>query len=113
MSLTDLADEKVSFFDAAILIFSPLAGLRPSRSGVTLTSNLPNPDRDTSAPVAAASTMSLKNVLNDGLGLRFAYAMHLSDLAMSSVVFIAGVPSDFIRGVHGMAPALCHYCVRA
>ena len=26
-SLTDLADEKVSFFDAAILIFSPLAGL--------------------------------------------------------------------------------------
>jgi hypothetical protein len=28
--LTDLADEKVSFFDAAILIFSPLAEAHPS-----------------------------------------------------------------------------------
>jgi hypothetical protein len=59
-SLTDLADEKVSFFDAAILIFSPLAGLGPSRSGVALTLNFPNPGSDTSAPLAAASTMSLK-----------------------------------------------------
>ena len=58
--MTDLADEKVSFFDAAILIFSPLAGLRPSRSGVALTLNFPNPGSDTSAPLAAASTMSLK-----------------------------------------------------
>jgi hypothetical protein len=58
--LTDLADEKVSFFDAAILIFSPLAGLRPSRSGVALTLNFPNPGSDTSTPLAAASTMSLK-----------------------------------------------------
>src|SRR5260370_25813502 len=59
-SLTDLADEKVSFFDAAILIFSPLAGLRPSRSGVDLTLKFPNPGIDTSAPLAAASTMSFK-----------------------------------------------------
>ena len=43
-SLTDLAAEKVSFFDAAILIFSPFAGLRPSRSGVALTLNFPKPD---------------------------------------------------------------------
>jgi hypothetical protein len=57
-SLTDLADEKVSFFDAAILIFSPFAGLRPSRSGVALTLNFPNPGSDTSAPLAAAPTMS-------------------------------------------------------
>ena len=49
--MTDLADEKVSFFDAAILIFSPLAGLRPSRCGVALTLNFPNPGSDTSAPV--------------------------------------------------------------
>jgi hypothetical protein len=28
-------------------------------------------------------------------------------------VFIAGVPSDLMRGVHGMAPARCHYCVIA
>jgi hypothetical protein len=54
-SLTDLADEKVSFLDAAILIFSPFAGLRPSRSGVALTLNFPNPGSDTSAPLAAAS----------------------------------------------------------
>ena len=47
--MTDLADEKVSFFDAAILIFSPLAGLSPSRSGVALTLNFPNPGSDTSA----------------------------------------------------------------
>jgi hypothetical protein len=38
-SLTALAEEKESFFDAAILIFSPLAGLRPSRSGEALTLN--------------------------------------------------------------------------
>jgi hypothetical protein len=38
-----LAGEKESFFDAAILIFSPLAGLRPSRSGEALTLNFPNP----------------------------------------------------------------------
>jgi hypothetical protein len=34
--MTDLADEKVSFLDAAILIFSPFAGWRPSRSGVAI-----------------------------------------------------------------------------
>jgi hypothetical protein len=41
-SFTALAGEKESFFDAAILIFSPLAGLRPSRSGEALTLNLPS-----------------------------------------------------------------------
>jgi hypothetical protein len=35
-SLTAVAGEKESFFDAAILIFSPFAGLRPSRSGERL-----------------------------------------------------------------------------
>jgi ROS/MUCR transcriptional regulator protein len=54
--LTDLADEKVSFFDAAIVILSPLAGLRPSRLGVVLTLNFPKPGSETSAPLAAAST---------------------------------------------------------
>src|SRR5208283_4608687 len=59
-SLTDFAEANVSFFDAAILIFSPLPGLRPSRSGVVLTLNFPKPGSDTSAPLAAASTMSFK-----------------------------------------------------
>jgi hypothetical protein len=74
--LTDFADEKVSFFDAAILIFSPLAGLRPSRSGVALTLNLPNPGSETSCRVHDV----FQDVLDDGLGVRFAYAMSLSDL---------------------------------
>ena len=41
--MTALADEKVSFFDDAILILSPFGGLRPSRSGVTSTLNFPTP----------------------------------------------------------------------
>jgi hypothetical protein len=45
-SFTALAGEKESFFDAAILIFSPLAGLRPSRSGEALTLNFPNPAKE-------------------------------------------------------------------
>ena len=77
--MTDLADEKVSFFDAAILIFSPFAGLRPSRSGVALTLNFPNPGSDTSAPLAAASTMSFK--MSSTIDLACALLRHgLSDL---------------------------------
>ena len=34
-SLTALPGVNVSFFDAAILIVAPVAGLRPSRSGVS------------------------------------------------------------------------------
>ena len=48
-SFTALAGEKESFFDAAILIFSPLAGLRPSRSGEALTLNFPNPAKEASS----------------------------------------------------------------
>jgi hypothetical protein len=60
-SLTDLADEKVSFFDAAILIFSPLAGLRPSRCGVALTLNFPKPGSDTSAPARTRRRSALRS----------------------------------------------------
>jgi hypothetical protein len=52
-----LAGEKDSFFDAAISIFSPLAGLRPSRSGEALTLNFPNPAKETSSSLAAALMM--------------------------------------------------------
>lgn len=41
-SLIALPGMKVSFFDSAILIVAPIAALRPSRSGVSLTLNLPN-----------------------------------------------------------------------
>src|SRR5208283_450353 len=112
-SLTDLADEKVSFLDAAILILSPLAGLRPSRSGITLTLNLPNPGRDTSAPLAAASTMSFKMSSTMDLACALLTPCPSAIFATSSVVFIAGVPSDLMRGVHAMAPARSHHCVIA
>src|SRR3546814_8890721 len=60
LSLTALAAAKVSFFDAAIWIVSPLAGLRPSRAGLSLTLNLPKPGSEISAPVAAASVNATK-----------------------------------------------------
>src|SRR5271166_2818470 len=89
-SLTDLPDEKVSFFDAAILIFSPLAGLRPSRSGVALTLNFPNPGSDTSAPLAAASTMSFRKSSTIDLACTLLTPCASASFATSSVVFIGG-----------------------
>jgi hypothetical protein len=57
-----LAGEKESFFDAAILIFSPFAGLRPSRSGEALTLNFPKPGNDTSPSLAAPLTMLFRTL---------------------------------------------------
>ena len=37
-------------FEAAIWIFSPVAGLRPSRAERAETLNLPKPENDTSLP---------------------------------------------------------------
>src|SRR5271166_4306073 len=48
---------RTRFNDAAILVFSPLAGLRPSHSGVSLTLDLPKPGSEASSPLAAAFTM--------------------------------------------------------
>src|SRR5271166_6275218 len=107
-SLTDLADEKVSFFDAAILILSPFAGLRPSRSGVALTLNFPNPGSDTSAPLAAASTMSFKMSSTIDLACALLTPWVSESLATSSDVFIAEVPCDSIRGVYAMPLPTCH-----
>ena len=53
-SFTALAGE---LFDAAILIFSPLAGLRPSRSGRSLTLELLEILQETASSLAAALTM--------------------------------------------------------
>src|ERR1700730_12403835 len=112
-SLTDLADEKESFFDAAILIFSPFAGLRPSRSGVALTLNFPKPGSDTSAPLAAESTMSLKMSSTIDLACTLLTPCASAIFATSSAVFIAEVPNDLILGVHGMATEPRHYRVIA
>src|ERR1700733_1041291 len=107
-SLTDLADEKVSFFDAAILIFSPFAGLRPSRSGVALTLNFPKPGSDTSAPLAAASKIFFMMSSTIDLACALLTPCVSASFATSSVVFIAGVPSDSLRGVYGTTPSPCH-----
>ena len=58
--MTALAGEKVSFFEAAILIVAPVEGLRPSRSAVALTLNLPKPFKEISSPLAAASAIAAK-----------------------------------------------------
>jgi hypothetical protein len=72
-SFTALAGEKETFFDAAILIFSPLAGLRLSRSGKALTLNFPNPAKETSSSLAAALTMLFQHAIQNRLRLRFGY----------------------------------------
>jgi enoyl-CoA hydratase/carnithine racemase len=103
-SFTALAGEKESFFDAAILIFSPLAGLRPSRSGEALTLNFPNPAKETSSSLAAALTM-LVNMLS-----RIACACAL-DMSLASATIVTS--SDFEvfvpapRYGHFPAPAIC------
>jgi hypothetical protein len=60
LSLTALAGVKASFRAAAIWIGSPVAGLRPSRAGVALTLNLPNPLIETSSYFEAASAIAEK-----------------------------------------------------
>src|ERR1700733_13387673 len=100
-SLTDLADEKVSFFDVAILIFSPFAGLRPSRSGVALTLNFPKPGSDTSAPLATASKIFFMMSSTIDLACALLTPCVSASFATSSVTFIAGVPSDSRRLWHG------------
>ncbi len=54
LSFTAIAMVNVSFFDALIVMPSPVAGLRPSRSALSLTLNLPKPLSDSSSPLAAA-----------------------------------------------------------
>ena len=48
-SFSALAGVKASFFDAATLMVAPVPGLRASRSGVSLTLNLPKPGIEVSA----------------------------------------------------------------
>jgi hypothetical protein len=100
--LTDLADEKVSFFDAAILIFSPFAGLRPSRSGVALTFR---------AACRGVDNV-LEDVVDDGLGLHFAYAMRISDLCDEFGCVHSGFLENRKGGLYRIASKSCHYAWR-
>ena len=47
---------------AAILIASPVAGLRPSRAARCTTTNLPNPGRVTSLPAVSCAAISAKTL---------------------------------------------------
>lgn len=58
LSLTAFAAENVNLREAAILIVSPVAGLRPSRAGVLFTLNFSKPLSAISSPFAAASAMA-------------------------------------------------------
>lgn len=57
LSFSPFAAVNATFFEAAILIASPVAGLRPSRSGRSLTVNLPNPGIVTSSSFTAAAAI--------------------------------------------------------
>ncbi len=57
-SLSALAGVKARFLEAATVIFSPVAGLRPSRSSEALALNFPNPGIEVSASELAASAMA-------------------------------------------------------
>src|SRR5690606_33598416 len=61
-SLMALAGKKASLLEAAILMASPVAGLRPLRSALCLTLNLPKPGIDVSAPDWAASAICAKTL---------------------------------------------------
>lgn len=52
-----LGGRKSSFREAPIFIYSPLVGLRPSRSGVSSTLQFPNRGSEISAPFAAGLVM--------------------------------------------------------
>jgi hypothetical protein len=64
-----LDERKGSLFDAAILIFSPLAGLRPSRSGEALTLNKSSQRNFVVAHRSADD--AFQQALQNRLGLRF------------------------------------------
>src|ERR1700684_4105406 len=88
-SFTALAGEKESFFDAAILIFSPLAGLRPSRSGEALTLNFPNPAKETSSSLAAALTMLFSTLARIACACALDMSLASATIVTSSEEFIS------------------------
>ena len=57
-SFSALAGEKATFLPAAIVIAAPVAGLRPSRSAVSLRVNLPKPAIATSSPAETAAPIA-------------------------------------------------------
>jgi hypothetical protein len=64
-----LAGAKESFFEAAMVIVSPVVGLRPWRSARSITLKRPNPASVTSSPALAAAAIAANCGIQDLFGL--------------------------------------------
>lgn len=93
-----LAGVKVSFLEAAIAIVAPVDGLRPSRAGLSLTLNLPNPGRLVSAPLTAASAIALKTLST------------IVFLSPCQVVLGCDLFGDLIGSCHGTSSVFSRFC---
>src|SRR5207248_246131 len=74
-------------FDAAIWIFSPVRGLRPSDAARDATENVPKPTRRTSSPPFSASAMASNTASTALLASDFFISVLLLTLSTSSFLF--------------------------
>src|SRR5208283_4747342 len=107
-SFSALAGEQVSFREAAILIFSPLVGLRPSRSGVSLTLNFPNPGSEISSPFAAALMMLFSMLSTIPCACVLLTLCASAIFATSSDVFTSGFLKNRMGGLYRIESKRCH-----
>ncbi len=116
-SFTALAGRKVSFLDAAIWIASPVAGLRPSRAGLSFTLNLPNPLSDTSSPLAAAVTIAAIRSSTAFRASALVKPWLMTSFSASSALFMMIVSksklSSSINAAIGETPAVHRPCRRS
>ena len=78
---------KPSDFEAGIFSGAPVAGLRPSRAGRSLTEKRPNPAMATSSPRLAASMIAAKMELTTSFALALEMSLASATASTSSVVF--------------------------
>ena len=78
-------------FDAAILIFSPVRGLRPSDAAREATEKVPKPTRRTSSPPFSASSIASKTASTALLASDFLMSVLLLTASTSSFLF-TGTP---------------------
>src|SRR5215469_7581379 len=78
-------------FDAAIWIFSPVRGLRPSAAAREATEKVPKPTRRTSSPPFSASAIALNTASTVLLASDFFRSVLLLTASTSSFLFM-GIP---------------------
>lgn len=88
LSLRALAGEKDSFFAAATVIVAPVDGLRPSRSGVSLTLNFPKPGIEVSVPDTAEAVMAAKTASTIAFPCAFVRLCSTAILSAISLVVV-------------------------